>query len=58
MFLEDEVQVFKDVNVCINPYVVNAMTRDIIPGKIIRYLSCAKPVLATPLPGMVLLLSG
>lgn len=45
-------------DVCINPFIVNTTTRDIIPGKIMQYLSCAKPVLATPLPGMVSLLSG
>ena len=45
-------------DICINPFEINATTRDIIPGKIIQYLSCAKPVLATPLPGMVSLLSG
>jgi glycosyltransferase involved in cell wall biosynthesis len=44
-------------DICINPFIVNMTTRDIIPGKIIQYLSCAKPVLATPLPGMVSLLS-
>jgi glycosyltransferase involved in cell wall biosynthesis len=38
--------------ICINPFVLNMTTRDIIPGKVIQYLSCAKPVLATPLPGM------
>ena len=43
---------------CINPFEINSATRDIIPGKIIQYLSCAKPVLATPLPGMISLLSG
>lgn len=45
-------------DICINPFEVNATTRDIIPGKIIQYLSCAKPVLATSLPGMISLLSG
>jgi glycosyltransferase involved in cell wall biosynthesis len=45
-------------DICINPFVVNNTTRDIIPGKIIQYLACARPVLATPLPGMVSLLSG
>jgi glycosyltransferase involved in cell wall biosynthesis len=45
-------------DICINPFVINSATRDIIPGKIIQYLACAKPVLATPLPGMVSLLSG
>ena len=45
-------------DVCINPFIINATTRDIVPGKIIQYLACAKPVLATPLSGMVSLLSG
>jgi glycosyltransferase involved in cell wall biosynthesis len=45
-------------NVCINPFDVNATTRDIIPGKIIQYLACARPVIATPLPGMMSLLPG
>jgi len=45
-------------DICINPFDINATTRDIIPGKIIQYLACAKPVLATPLLGMVSLLSG
>lgn len=45
-------------DVCINPFLVNATTREIIPGKIIQYLACGKPVLATPLPGMISLLSG
>jgi glycosyltransferase involved in cell wall biosynthesis len=43
-------------DICINPFIVNMTTRDIIPGKVIQYLACAKPVLATPLPGMVSLL--
>jgi len=45
-------------SVCLNPFIINTTTRDIIPGKIIQYLACAKPVLATPLPGMISLLSG
>lgn len=45
-------------DICINPFLINSTTREIIPGKIIQYLACAKPVLATPLPGMVSLLSG
>ena len=39
-------------DVCINPFLINDTTRDIIPTKILQYLACAKPVLATPLPGM------
>ena len=39
-------------DICINPFRINDTTRDIMPGKILQYLACAKPVLATPLPGM------
>jgi glycosyltransferase involved in cell wall biosynthesis len=45
-------------NICINPFKVTGATREIIPGKILQYLACGKPVLATPLLGMVSLLSG
>jgi glycosyltransferase involved in cell wall biosynthesis len=43
-------------DICINPFQINDTTRDILPGKILQYLACAKPVLATPLPGMVAIL--
>lgn len=39
-------------DICINPFQINDATRDIMPGKILQYLACGKPVLATPLPGM------
>lgn len=39
-------------DICINPFRINDTTRDIMPGKILQYLACAKPVLSTPLPGM------
>ena len=39
-------------DICINPFQINNATRDIMPCKILQYLACAKPVLATPLPGM------
>lgn len=39
-------------NICINPFRLTGATREIIPGKILQYLACAKPVIATPLPGM------
>ena len=45
-------------DICINPFKLTNITRDIIPGKIIQYLSCGKPVLATPLPGMISRING
>jgi glycosyltransferase involved in cell wall biosynthesis len=39
-------------NLCINPFRINDVTRDIIPLKTLQYLACGKPVLSTPLPGM------
>ncbi len=45
-------------NICINPFKVTGATREIIPGKILQYLACGKPVLSTPLPGMTSFLKG
>lgn len=39
-------------DVCLLPFEINEITRDIIPIKILQYLSCAKPVLSTPLPDL------
>lgn len=33
----------------INPFQINAITENIVPIKILQYLSCAKPLLCTPL---------
>ncbi|MFO8010568.1 MAG: glycosyltransferase [Dehalococcoidia bacterium] len=44
--------------ICINPFLYTDVTRDIIPTKALQYLACGKPVLATPLPGMVALIPG
>jgi glycosyltransferase involved in cell wall biosynthesis len=44
-------------DICINPFQVNDTTRDIMPGKILQYLACGKPVIATPLPGMKAVIS-
>ncbi len=38
--------------VCINPFLNTPATRDIFPGKIIQYLACGRPVVATPLLGI------
>src|SRR5262249_35700198 len=45
-------------NVCINPFELNATTRDILPTKIFQYLASGRPVLATELPGMLPFLAG
>jgi glycosyltransferase involved in cell wall biosynthesis len=45
-------------NVCINPFELNSITRDILPTKLFQYLACRKPVVATPLPGTMPFLAG
>jgi glycosyltransferase involved in cell wall biosynthesis len=45
-------------NVCINPFKLTGATREIIPGKVLQYLACGKPVIATPLPGMTSQIKG
>jgi glycosyltransferase involved in cell wall biosynthesis len=45
-------------DVCINPFELNGITRDILPTKLFQYLACGKPVIATPLPGTLPFLSG
>jgi glycosyltransferase involved in cell wall biosynthesis len=45
-------------SICINPFKITGATREIIPGKILQYLACGKPVLSTPLPGMISFLKG
>jgi glycosyltransferase involved in cell wall biosynthesis len=39
-------------DVCINPFLNTAATRDIFPGKIIQYLACGRATVATPLLGI------
>ncbi|MFC1945706.1 glycosyltransferase family 4 protein [Chloroflexota bacterium] len=39
-------------SVCINTFLDTPATRDIFPGKIIQYLACGKPAVATPLAGI------
>jgi glycosyltransferase involved in cell wall biosynthesis len=45
-------------DICINPFRLTGATREIIPGKILQYLACGKPVIATPLPGMTTQIKG
>jgi len=44
--------------ICLNPFLITGATRDIFPGKIVQYLACAKPVVATPLPGLIAVTPG
>ncbi len=45
-------------DVCINPFELNGITKDILPTKLFQYLACAKPVVATKLPGTLPFLAG
>jgi len=45
-------------DVCINPFELNGITRNILPTKLFQYLACGRPVVATKLPGTVPFLSG
>jgi len=40
-------------NLCINSFRINDMTDKLSPVKIFDFMSCAKPVIATPLKGML-----
>jgi glycosyltransferase involved in cell wall biosynthesis len=50
--------IIRSSDVCINPFELNPITRDILPTKLFQYLACKKPVVATPLPGTMPFLSG
>jgi glycosyltransferase involved in cell wall biosynthesis len=50
--------IIRSSDVCINPFELNPITRDILPTKLFQYLACKKPVVATPLPGTIPFLSG
>lgn len=45
-------------DICINPFPINDMTRDLFSAKIIQYLACGKPTVSTSLPGIKTLLKG
>ena len=44
--------------ICINTFLTTDATRDIFPTKIVQYLACGKPVVATLLPGLKAIISG
>ncbi len=48
----------RSADICINPFELNAITRDILPNKLFQYLSCGKPLVATPLLGTLPFLRG
>ncbi len=45
-------------DICINPFELNDITRDILPTKLFQYLACERPLVATRLPGTDPFLSG
>jgi len=40
-------------NIAINPFEINSITKDIIPIKMLQYLSSELPVVSTPLPDLI-----
>ncbi len=44
--------------ICVNSFQITDATRDIFPGKIVQYLACGKPVIATALSGMKAVIAG
>jgi glycosyltransferase involved in cell wall biosynthesis len=44
--------------VCFNSFLLTGATRDIFPGKLVQYLACGKPVISTPLPGVLAITPG
>jgi glycosyltransferase involved in cell wall biosynthesis len=48
----------RSADVCINPFELNGITENILPTKLFQYMTCAKPVLATKLPGTLVFLPG
>jgi glycosyltransferase involved in cell wall biosynthesis len=48
----------RSCDICINPFELNPITRDILPTKLFQYLAVGKPVLMTELPGTLPFLKG
>jgi len=53
MVAHDEVPRYINLaSVCINPFPVSDITRDIFPTKVLLYMACGKPVVSSPLDGL------
>jgi glycosyltransferase involved in cell wall biosynthesis len=50
--------IIRSSDICINPFDLNDITRDILPTKLFQYLACGKPLVATELPGTLPFLEG
>jgi len=50
--------IIRSSDVCINPFELNGVTRNILPTKLFQYMACGKAVVATELPGTVPFLAG
>ncbi len=50
--------VIRSSDLCINPFELNGITRNILPTKLFQYMTCKKAVLATSLPGTRTFLEG
>jgi glycosyltransferase involved in cell wall biosynthesis len=50
--------IIRSCDICINPFELNGVTERILPTKLFQYLACAKPVVATKLPGTLPFLKG
>ena len=55
---EDMPRYIRLARLCINPFRVCPATCEIIPTKLLQYLGCGVPLLATPLPGTLDVLEG
>ena len=54
MVAHSEVPLYiQQADICINTFPVSGATRDILPTKVLQYMSCGKPVVSNPLHGML-----
>jgi glycosyltransferase involved in cell wall biosynthesis len=54
MVAHSEVPLYiQQADICVSTFPVSGATRDILPTKILQYMSCGKPVVSNPLHGML-----